>query len=46
MLGILVCPECGERVNIELNREFTKVRCQKCGRILSRDEDLEKQNDE
>ena len=42
MRGVMVCPECGERTNIELNREFSKVRCQNCGRLMDRKDNLEK----
>lgn len=41
MLGVMVCPDCGARLNIDLRREFTQVRCQRCGRLLERSKDLE-----
>jgi len=39
MRGVLVCPECKERMNVDLIREFTKVRCP-CGRLLDREINL------
>jgi len=36
MLEVLTCPSCGERINVDLVREFTKIRCQKCGKLLER----------
>ena len=41
MRGVLVC-SCGNRINVDLVREFTQVRCPKCGKVLDREESLEK----
>lgn len=38
MMGVLVCP-CGERMRVDLVREFTQVRCD-CGLILDRTKNL------
>ena len=39
MLGVLACPECEARINVDLVREFTQVRCS-CGYMLERGRDL------
>lgn len=46
MLGVIVCPDCRERMNVDLNREWRQVRCPKCGRILERSRDMEVKNAE
>lgn len=46
MLGIIVCPDCHERINVELNREWKQVRCPICGRVLERSANMEKKNAE
>lgn len=45
MLGILVCPECESRTNIDLRREFYNVRCQRCDFMMNRDDHLRKEED-
>lgn len=42
MLGVIACPDCRERMNVDRNREWKQVRCQKCGRLLSRETDMVK----
>ena len=40
MIGVFQCPGCGGRMNVDLVREFTQVRCSSCGRLLERGVDL------
>lgn len=40
MLGVMECPECEEKMNVDLVREFTQVRCSNCGCLMDRSKHL------